>query len=146
MTVSRKLETFILAAMLLVLPAYGPSFADQIKGPAVSAGAASTEGGSLLNVGQAAIGRARSASHTMNAGVIPVIVSFVSQRIRGDLDLDGDADLDDHAIFTACMNGPDVNTPPSGCTQEQFDLADLHADQHVDMRDYEDLLDAILAQ
>ena len=79
----------------------------------------------------------------MNAGVIPVIVSFASQRIRGDLDRDGDSDLDDHGIFAACMNGPDVHTPPHGCTQEQFDLADLHADQDVDLRDYQELLPAL---
>ena len=65
--------------------------------------------------------------------------------LDGDFDTDCDVDLDDHAIFVACLNGPDVNTPPPGCTQEQFDLADLEFDQDVDLHDFKFFLDAVTA-
>ena len=81
----------------------------------------------------------------MNAGGIPVLISFSDPRIRGDLDGDADVDQDDHAIFAACLNGPDVNTPPLRCTQEQFDLADLQVDQDVDLHDFKFFLDAFTA-
>ena len=58
---------------------------------------------------------------------------------------DADVDQDDHAIFAACLNGPDVNTPPLRCTQEQFDLADLQVDQDVDLHDFQFFLDAVTA-
>lgn len=144
MNLSRKLAYLIPAATLAVLPAHAPLRADQAKAPAVSAGAASTAGGSLMNVGQAAIGRSRSRTHQMKTGVIPAIVVFANARLRGDLDGDGDVDVNDHGIFAACMNGPDVSTPPFGCTQEQFDLADLQHDVDVDLYDFKDLSNGIL--
>ena len=81
----------------------------------------------------------------MNAGGIPAIVHLLTRPLSGDLDGDLDLDLDDHAIFAACLNGPNVNTPPLGCTQEQFDLADLHGDRDVDLRDFEFFVDAVTA-
>jgi len=55
---------------------------------------------------------------------------------RGDADHDGDIDLDDFAIFGTCQAGPDVNIPPGGCTQEEFDAADANADNDVDLDDF----------
>jgi len=143
MNAAHKLAILILGAILLLLPAHGSVLADQIKAQVVSAGAVTTPSGSLLNVGQTAIGSARSATHGMKGGVIPVIISLSSPQSRGDLDGDGDVDLDDEAVFAACLNGPNVTSPPNGCTQEQFDLADLHVDRDVDLRDFQFFLDAI---
>ncbi len=56
-----------------------------------------------------------------------------------DLDLDGDVDLDDYAIFAACLGGPTQNSPPMGCTLEQFEQADLARDSsgtYVDLLDF----------
>ena len=131
--------------LLMVLPANRHSFADQIKGPVMSAGAAPTTSGSLLNVGQTTIGLSKSATHTMHTGGIPAIISLSDPRIHGDLDGDADVDLDDEAIFAACLNGPNVSTPPLRCTQEQFDLADLEVDRDVDLHDFKFFLDAVTA-
>ena len=73
---ARNLATLILGATLLLLPAHGSLLADQIKAPVVSAGTVTTTNGSLLNVGQTAIGNASSRTHMMNAGVIPAILSL----------------------------------------------------------------------
>jgi len=48
----------------------------------------------------------------------------------GDLDGDGDVDIDDFGIFVGCMNGPGI-AYPGGC-----DEADLNGDGDVDMDDF----------
>jgi len=54
-----------------------------------------------------------------------------------DLDADGDADLDDTAIFQACSTGPGiVGPPPSGCSAAQFGAADTDDDDDVDQTDF----------
>lgn len=53
-----------------------------------------------------------------------------------DLDRDGDVDLDDYLILAPCLSGPDVTTPPLGCSLESFDLADLDGDGDVDLEDF----------
>lgn len=57
-------------------------------------------------------------------------------RLLGDLDDDGDVDLDDYADFADCLNGPNVTAPPGGCTLEQFNDADLDEDDDVDLSDF----------
>ncbi|MGD8451899.1 MAG: autotransporter-associated beta strand repeat-containing protein [Phycisphaerae bacterium] len=57
-----------------------------------------------------------------------VIVTSVT--LPGDLDGDGDVDIDDFSAFTGCMSGPDL-APPDGC-----DAAKLDADQDVDLADF----------
>lgn len=52
-----------------------------------------------------------------------------------DYDLDGDIDDADFTIAAGCMAGPNVTTPPPGCTQAQFDNADLDNDNDTDMQD-----------
>ena len=54
----------------------------------------------------------------------------------GDLDGDGDVNLEDFAIFADCLAGPEVNTPPPACTQQQFDSPDLDRDNDVDLSDF----------
>ncbi len=48
----------------------------------------------------------------------------------GDLDQDGDVDLNDFSIFAGCMMGPGV-VYPGGC-----DYADMDDDLDVDLADF----------
>lgn len=79
-----------------------------------------------------------------NADVSTVAISDLAKTIlddfeaaasAGDLDLDGDIDYDDFLIFTGCVSGPDVTTPPPGCDPVVFDRADLDCDRDVDTHD-----------
>ena len=56
--------------------------------------------------------------------------------LAADLDGDGDVDLDDSTILQSCLAGPNVSTPPAGCTPSQFDLAGQDGDSDVDVRDF----------
>jgi hypothetical protein len=57
-------------------------------------------------------------------------------RFKGDCDVDGDVDTQDHKMLADCMNGPGVSVPPPGCTVEEFDFADLQRDTDVDLADF----------
>ena len=89
-----------------------------------------------------------SAAHTYLAAEGPVAELFDSVQIDpsagsitlqvlpdGDFDDDGDVDLDDYEEFLACLNGPNVTTPPAGCSPEQFVRADLDGDDDCDLAD-----------
>lgn len=58
--------------------------------------------------------------------------------VRGDLDGDGDVDLDDYAVFSGCWMGPQ-KTMPLGC-----DEADLDADGDTDFADFAALQQVIV--
>lgn len=49
----------------------------------------------------------------------------------GDLDLDGDVDLDDYVLFAGCVSGPEGGLM-TGCA-----VADLENDGDVDLRDFQ---------
>jgi hypothetical protein len=54
----------------------------------------------------------------------------------GDISGDCVVDLDDYALFAACMGGPDESTPPGGCSTEHFERADMENDNDVDLADF----------
>jgi len=63
-------------------------------------------------------------------------LSDMGPCLPGDLDVDGDVDLDDYAIFRDCLAGPDVPTPPGSCSADDFMNADIEADLDVDIYDF----------
>jgi hypothetical protein len=62
--------------------------------------------------------------------------AYEYQSASGDVDGDGDVDLDDFAIFGACVAGPDVLSPPVGCEPGEFGRSDLDGDADVDLVDF----------
>ncbi len=68
----------------------------------------------------------------------PVRSFVVGTLCEGDLDDDGDVDLDDYGMFQACYSGSGVPQPDSEC---QFALLDL--DDDVDEADLSLMLDAM---
>ena len=56
--------------------------------------------------------------------------------MAGDLDGDGDVDIDDFAIFAGCMAGPDVIEAPAACDPVDFVYADFDNDEDVDLADF----------
>jgi PKD repeat protein len=59
------------------------------------------------------------------------VTSVAPESIPGDMDADGDVDSADYALFEACIGGPGVGPPASGC-----DKADIEGDGDVDQGDF----------
>ena len=75
-------------------------------------------------------------SNIRSDGVDTDSVRIVKLGGPGDFDSDGDVDNDDYVIFAGCIGGPEFSVPPRGCTELHFELADVQADNDVDLRDY----------
>jgi hypothetical protein len=66
----------------------------------------------------------------------PLTAAFLDVDCRaGDFDCDGRVALDDYAALAACLAGPGVSTPPTGCSADEFQEADLDDDVDVDVTD-----------
>lgn len=53
--------------------------------------------------------------------------------VRGDIDHDGDIDLDDFTVLNDCLEGPNIDVSSNGICQE----ADLDGDSDVDLQDFQ---------
>jgi len=78
----------------------------------------------------AATGRVH-VSGTLNVGVGAATVVRVTFLAQADLDLDGDVDLADFAMFQGCFNGPNRAPKQAAC-----DDADFDKDADVDLLDF----------
>ena len=53
----------------------------------------------------------------------------------GDIDLDGAVGPADFLLLAECLAGPEISTPPAGCSAEHFARADVDGDGDVDLAD-----------
>jgi len=70
---------------------------------------------------------------------VPLIGQLDTSRVPGDFDQDGDVDLDDYAVLTDCLAGPDATpapTDPQVTAQECLDVFDSDVDDDVDVEDF----------
>ncbi len=75
---------------------------------------------------------------TGDCGTVPSEIATLSPGSSGsgDLDCDGDVDLADFATLAVCFTGPDVTTPPAGCSAAEFAGSDIDGDGDVDLADF----------
>lgn len=128
-------RSIVVAAFSVVLMTAGAIlYADALlapllsTGPVVSSGS-ETVGGSVMNVGQAIIGRADDGRNVFaHMGVIPIYVASISPTL-GDCTGNHLVDIGDFDLFQQCLAGPDGVLGP-GC-----ECADLDGDSDVDLQD-----------
>jgi hypothetical protein len=69
--------------------------------------------------------------HTLS---FPIGATPIPPQISADLDDDGDVDLADWEIFTACLTGPASANPP--CAPNVITNADASGDGDLDLEDF----------
>lgn len=72
-------------------------------------------------------------------GNVDLVIDYVDVTWPGglgDFDGDGDVDFADFTAFAACLSGPEVPTPPAGCSPGEFSSRDLDHDYDVDLLDF----------
>ena len=76
--------------------------------------------------------------HAVEAGVDAFeVLSFdCTHTLQGDLNGDCNVDLDDFSLFSGCLAGPQVSTPPPSCDPGDFTSGDLDADGDMDLEDF----------
>ncbi len=111
------------------LPTSG-SFAFEFQGAAFSP--------STTNAGDYALS-AGPAVFTNNSGTT---FTVVAAPVLSDLNGDGVGDLDDVALLSACLVGPNEQVLPLGCNEPAFDRADADNDLDVDLLDAAEFLAA----
>jgi len=80
--------------------------------------------------GDCCVGQASSSQWDyFRFGVVPVARA-------GDVNADGDIDLNDFATFALCFMGSEVFQPPPDCSGQQFTVSDLDHDGDVDLADF----------
>ncbi len=121
-------RTYSAASAAVLLIAAAILYADLYVAPATSAGT-QTSGGSLVNVGQAAVGLATDGTVTARMGAIPIYAFSIGDTVLGDCTGNGRINLSDFRRFRDCFNGP------GGGLGETCGCADLDGDLDVDMRD-----------
>lgn len=130
--------TFGGAVRLTLAPGYLPTLGEQMI---------------LVNATAGRSGTFASLNHTLLCDQYTIVLVYSSTAaialIRpsnqvtsvGDVDRDGDHDLDDFARWLPCMAGPGVLTPPPGCNPDDFHFrADIDGpaceDYDVDLKDF----------
>lgn len=76
-------------------------------------------------------------------------VLMIRSAVRGDADDDGDADLDDFAIFTDCLTGPDTPPMPTGSditVAGCLSVFDRDTDGDVDLDDLSGVLSSFTTE
>lgn len=68
------------------------------------------------------------------------IAIVADMGLPADIDQDGDVDESDFDSVASCLAGPRVFLPPTGCSQTQFEAADIHGDGDVDLGDLASLM------
>ena len=114
------------ACMVLALTtdgrAVGPAFT--LEWATISKGGGVLPDGSLLIIGQGAVGTVSSENFTMEIGIVPISQS------PGGCNADGTLGLADYVCFVACLLGPGQGLLPD-CDPFDFD-----GDADVDVEDF----------
>ena len=136
--ITRHRPTLLAVAVMTLVITAGIRAAIVYVGPVTSPGAESA-GSSIMNAGQAAIGRASDGTVTLHAGVVPIYALAHVAPGPGDCTENGLVNLNDYDLFEGCLLGP------GGGLGANCGCADIDDDLDVDLRDAARLMRAFSA-